>query len=61
MENLIVGTIVGLAVFFFARGLYRSFKPEEDNACGCGCSGCGQSAACDQLPKRETECLTECK
>lgn len=54
MENLLVGTIVGLAVFFFVRGLYRSFQSKDADACGCGCSTCPSADACN-LPENETE------
>ena len=56
MENLAVGAIVVLAVYYFVRGLYRSFKPDEQGSCGCSCnSSCSQTTACDELSKDGTE------
>ena len=49
MEKLIVTLIVGLAVFFFLRNLYRNFKADGSDACGCGssCAGCDVEQSCD--------------
>lgn len=48
MENLIVALIVGLAVFFFLRSLYRNFKSDGSDACGCSssCTGCDVEQSC---------------
>jgi len=55
MEIAIVGAIVGLAVFFFIRGVYRGFKTEDSDACGCGCSTCPSAATCAQPAESERE------
>lgn len=54
MENLIVAFIVGLAVFFFLRTLYRNFKTDGSDACGCGssCAGCDIEQSCDDADKQ---------
>jgi len=57
MENLIVALIVGLAVFFFLRSLYRNFRSDGSAACGCGssCTGCDIEQSCndtDTQPNR---------
>jgi len=50
MENLIVALIVGLAVFIFLRSLYRNFKSDGSDACGCGssCTGCDVEQSCNE-------------
>ena len=50
MENLIVAVIVGLAVFFYLRSLYRNFKSDGSDACGCGssCAGCEVTQSCEE-------------
>lgn len=56
MENLLVGAIVILAVYYFVRGLYRNFKADEKSSCGCSCSGeCSQISTCEEPPRIETE------
>ncbi|MGM0453014.1 MAG: FeoB-associated Cys-rich membrane protein [Thermodesulfobacteriota bacterium] len=44
IQSIIVFLIVGLAVAFTARNLYRSFK--GTSTCGCGCSGCADTSGC---------------
>jgi len=48
MQNIIVAIIVALAIWYLARTLFGK-KPSQD-ACGCGCSGCPASAACNGDP-----------
>jgi len=55
MENILVGAIVGLAVFFFVRGVHRSFKAKDTPTGSCGCSTCPSAAACNQLPQSKTQ------
>jgi len=57
MENMIVALIVGLAVYFFLRSLYRNFKSDGSEACGCtsACTGCDVVQSCtdaDTRPER---------
>lgn len=47
--TIIVGLIV-LAVIIFA--VYRTYKNSKASVCGCGCSGCSQSAGCNNAEKR---------
>ena len=39
-QEIIVGLIVGVAVFFAVRGLVRTIKKKR----GCGCCGCDKCA-----------------
>jgi len=52
MENLLVGLIVGLAVFFMVRKFYRSAK--KSNTCGCGCESCDTTVARDDAVKLDS-------
>jgi hypothetical protein len=51
MDTAIVAVIVGLAVIYLVRRYLRIFRPQADNACGCGCSGCGQESTCSAEAK----------
>ena len=44
IQTIIVFLIVGLAVAWTARNLYRSFK--GDTGCSCSCSGCAEISGC---------------
>ena len=46
METVIVVIIVALAVIYLMRRYWRIFRPREETACDCGCSGCGQASTC---------------
>ena len=46
MDTVIVLAIVGWAVFYLVRRYVRLMRPKAENACECGCSGCGQAADC---------------
>jgi len=52
MDNLLVGLIVGLAVFFMVRKFYMSAK--KSNSCGCGCESCDTAVACDDAVKLDS-------
>jgi len=56
MENLIVALIVGLAVYFFLRSLYRNFKSDGSEACGCksACTGCDVEHSCNDTDTQPT-------
>lgn len=51
MDTLIVLAIVGWAVFYLLRRYRRILRPAPDNACDCGCSGCGQGPDCPSEAK----------
>ena len=46
MDTAIVVIIVGWAVFSLVRRYVRLFRPQKENSCACGCSGCGQASNC---------------
>ena len=46
MDTAIVVAIVGWAVFSLVRRYVRLFRPQKENSCACGCSGCSQAASC---------------
>jgi hypothetical protein len=46
MDTIIVLVIVGLAVLYLVRRFVRAFRPQAENACGCGCADCGPEANC---------------
>lgn len=56
MENLLVGLIIGLAVFFMVRKFYKSVK--ADKSCGCGCSSCETNIDCSDKEKTELKLPT---
>ncbi|MCF8035936.1 MAG: FeoB-associated Cys-rich membrane protein [Desulfobacteraceae bacterium] len=45
VQHIIVFMIVGASAFYMVRNLYRNFKGQQ--GCGCGCSGCADTAACE--------------
>jgi attachment p12 family protein len=53
-QTLISIIIVGIALFFIGRKVYRMIRQavdlEQDISCDCGCSGCGVTN-CDNKPK----------
>jgi len=46
MDIFIVAVIVGLAVLYTIRQLWRLLRSPPDTVCDCGCSGCSQAPAC---------------
>ena len=44
IQHIIVFFIVGLAVGFLIRHLYRKIKGRD--ICDCGCAGCADAPAC---------------
>ena len=52
VQHIIVFMIVGAAAFYMARNLYRNFKGEQ--GCGCGCSGCVDTTACNGRVEHES-------
>jgi hypothetical protein len=44
LEILIIAAIVGIAAWYLIRRFINSLKPNTENACGCGCSGCGSAS-----------------
>ncbi|MFO7803867.1 MAG: FeoB-associated Cys-rich membrane protein [Desulfovermiculus sp.] len=47
MQKLIVAVIVLIAAIFVARRLYKAFRSQGADACGCsGCSKCDVQASC---------------
>ena len=51
MDTVIVAVIVGLAVIYLVKRFLRIFRPQTENTCDCGCSGCGQEATCSAEAK----------
>ncbi|MFO7931565.1 MAG: FeoB-associated Cys-rich membrane protein [Thermodesulfobacteriota bacterium] len=47
IQEIIVFIIIGAALGFMVRNIYRKFTAK--NQCGCGCGDCGQSKECDSL------------
>lgn len=46
MDIVIVAVIVGLAVWYMVKQFWRLLRSPPEEACGCGCAGCSQAAAC---------------
>jgi hypothetical protein len=46
VETFIVVIIVAIAVIYLVKRYLRIFRPPEETACDCGCSGCGQASTC---------------
>lgn len=51
METLLVGLIVGLAVVWMVRFIYKSTKGSD--SCGCGCSSCDTAVDCSDKEKTD--------
>gem|GEM_PF-5284624 len=41
MQNIIVGIIGLLVLFFVIRAVVKAVRAKGDTGCGCGCGGCG--------------------
>lgn len=49
MQELIVFTIVALAVGHIARSFLKKYRGASSGDCGCDCSGCSQNGTCQSI------------
>ncbi|MFP4159795.1 MAG: FeoB-associated Cys-rich membrane protein [Desulfobacterales bacterium] len=45
IQEITVFIIIGVALGFTVRSIYRKFRAKGN--CACGCGDCGQSGECD--------------
>ncbi len=52
IQTVIVFLIVAGAAVYLIRRFYNNLKKRNSPSCGCGCTGCNDSHACEEIQQR---------
>ena len=52
MESVVVCVLIGLALVFAGRSIYRTLNGKDG---GCGCSSCPMSGVCEKTSREKAE------
>ena len=48
MEKIVIAIVVGISLLYIIRRIWVTMSSSPEDACGCGCSGCGAASNCDK-------------